>query len=258
MGMAAANMLYPLLDMQSQIVDPATPAKVASPHHKLEFRNVSFSYDGSHQVLRDINLTVPFGERLAIIGPNGGGKTTFTNLLCRFFDPQKGDVTMDGVSLKKMALADLRGRIALVTQQTELFNETILHNIRYGCWHATEEQVIEAAKRARAHDFISSFADGYQTHVGPNGQRLSGGQRQRISLARAILRNAEILILDEATSQIDVDSETLIHDALSEFGDGRTMIMISHRASTLTLATKIVHIDHGHLTIQEPPGAKAA
>jgi ATP-binding cassette, subfamily B, bacterial MsbA len=251
-------MLYPLLDMKSQIEDPATPEKVASPHHKLEFRNVSFSYDGSHYVLRDVNLTVPYGERLAIIGPNGGGKSTLTNLLCRFFDPQKGEVTMDGVSLKKMALADLRGRIALVTQQTELFNETIMHNIRYGSWNATEEQVIEAAKRAKAHDFISGFADGYQTQVGPNGQRLSGGQRQRISLARAILRNAEILILDEATSQIDVDSETLIHDALAEFGDGRTMVMISHRASTLTLATKIVHVDRGHVTIQDPPEAKAA
>ena len=125
-----------------------------------------------------------------------------------------------------------------MTQQTELFNETILHNIRYGCWDASENAVIEAAKRARAHDFISGFPEGYDTRVGPNGQRLSGGQRQRISLARAILRNAEILILDEATSQIDVDSETLIHDALAEFGKGRTMIMISHRQSTLALATE--------------------
>ncbi len=258
MGMAAANILYPLLDKQSQIVDPAEPKTVAAPHRQLEFRNVGFSYDGSHYVLQNVNLTLPFGERLAIIGPNGGGKSTLTNLLCRFFDPQQGEITLDGVSLKEMALSDLRGRIALVTQQTELFNETILHNIRYGCWNTTEEAVIEAAKRARAHDFISGFPEGYQTHVGPNGQRLSGGQRQRISLARAILRNAEILILDEATSQIDVDSETLIHDALAEFGNGRTMIMISHRQSTLALATKIAHLDHGQLTIQAQSAAKAA
>jgi ATP-binding cassette subfamily B protein/subfamily B ATP-binding cassette protein MsbA len=157
-----------------------------------------------------------------------------------------------------MAIHDLRSRIALVTQQTELFNETILHNIRYGCWTASEEQVIAAARQAKAHDFISGFPDGYQTMVGPNGQRLSGGQRQRIALARAILRNAEILILDEATSQVDVDSETLIHDALTELGKNRTMIMISHRQSTLSLATKIAQIDHGELTIQEPAAIKAA
>ena len=170
-GMAAANMLYPLLDMQSKIVDPAEPKHVATPHHQIEFRDVGFSYDGSHYVLRNVNLKIPFGERLAIIGPNGGGKSTLTNLLCRFFDPQQGKITVDGVSLKDMALADLRGRIALVTQQTELFNETILHNIRYGCWTATDEAVIEAAKQAKAHDFVRGFPEGYQTLVGPNGQR---------------------------------------------------------------------------------------
>jgi ATP-binding cassette subfamily B protein/subfamily B ATP-binding cassette protein MsbA len=257
-GMAAANMLYPLLDMQSQIVDPPAPKQVASPHRQLEFRNVGFSYDGSHYVLQNVNLKVPLGERLAVVGPNGGGKSTLTNLLCRFFDPQQGEIIIDGVSLKEMALADLRGRIALVTQQTELFNDTILHNIRYGRWNATDEAVIEAAKQAKAHDFISGFSDGYKTLVGPNGQRLSGGQRQRIALARAILRNAEILILDEATSQIDVESESLIHEVLAEFGKGRTMIMVSHRKSTLALATKIVQIDHGVLTIQERSESKAA
>jgi ATP-binding cassette subfamily B protein/subfamily B ATP-binding cassette protein MsbA len=257
-GMAAANMLYPLLDMQSKIVDPAEPKHVATPHRQIEFREVGFSYDGSHDVLRNVNLKIPFGERLAIIGPNGGGKSTLTNLLCRFFDPQQGEITVDGVSLKDMALADLRGRIALVTQQTELFNETILHNIRYGCWTATDEAVIEAAKQAKAHDFIRGFSEGYQTLVGPNGQRLSGGQRQRIALARAILRNSEILVLDEATSQIDVESESLIHDVLAEFGKGRTMLMVSHRKSTLALATKIVQIDHGVLTVQERPESRAA
>jgi ATP-binding cassette subfamily B protein/subfamily B ATP-binding cassette protein MsbA len=257
-GMAAAKILYPVLDQQSRIVDPPHPRQIAKPHRQIEFRNVGFSYDGSHYVLRNVNLAIPFGEHLAIIGPNGGGKSTLVSLLCRFFDPQEGEITIDGVPLKEMALGDLRGRIALVTQQTELFNETILHNIRYGCWTASDEAVIEAAKRAKAHDFISSFPEGYKTIVGPNGQRLSGGQRQRVALARAILRNAEILIMDEATSQIDAESERLIHDVLAELGQGRTMIMISHRESTLALARTIAQIDHGELRIIERGAARAA
>ena len=257
-GMAAANLLYPLLDKQSRIVDPAVPKMVASPHRTLEFRNVGFSYDGEHFVLRNVNLQIPFGEHLAIIGPNGGGKSTLMNLLCRFFDPQEGEILIDGVPLKELAVSDVRGRIALVTQQTELFNETILHNIRYGSWHATDEEVFEAARKAKAHDFISDFPDGYKTLVGPNGQRLSGGQRQRIALARAILRNSEILILDEATSQIDVESERLIHDVLAELGRARSMIMITHRQSTLSLATTIVKVERGELVLQKSLESKAA
>jgi len=257
-GMAAANMLYPLLDVQPQIVDPPEPKPMAAPHRLLEFRNVHFTYDGVCWVLRDINLTIPFGERLAVLGPNGGGKSTLINLMCRFFDPQVGEVTMDGISLKDVSLKEHRGRVALVTQQTELFDQTILHNIRYGSWTATDDAVIQAAKRARAHDFISGFADGYHTRVGPNGQRLSGGQRQRIALARAILRDAEILILDEATSQIDVDSETLIHDALIDYGQGRTMIIVSHRPSVLALATRVVQLEDGQFKELAWTPAKAA
>ena len=156
-------------------------------------------------------------------------------------------MSIDGVSLRDVSIKDLRSRIALVNQQTELFNETILHNIRYGRWNATEEEVFAAARLARAHDFISALPGGYQTVVGPNGQRLSGGQRQRIALARAFLRHAGILVLDEATSQIDVESERLIHDALSDFGRNRTLIMITHRESTLSLATRIVRVEHGKL-----------
>jgi ATP-binding cassette subfamily B protein/subfamily B ATP-binding cassette protein MsbA len=198
------------------------------------------------------------GERLAVVGPNGGGKSTLINLLCRFYDPQHGELLLGGVSLRDVALRDLRGRIALVTQQTELFNETILHNIRYGRWSATEEEVIAAARLARADEFIRSFPDGYRTVVGPNGQRLSGGQRQRIALARAFLRNAEILILDEATSQVDVESERLVHEALAEYAPQRTLIMITHRESTLSLATRIVRLEHGHLTEISPAVARAA
>jgi ABC-type multidrug transport system fused ATPase/permease subunit len=199
-------------------------------------------------VVKDVNLSINFGERVAIVGPNGGGKSTLVNLICRFYDPTAGRVLLDGVPLTDIALADLRRRIAMVTQQTELFNESILYNIRYGRWEATDAEIEEAARKAHAHDFISEFPDGYRTMVGPNGFRLSGGQRQRISLARAFLRNAEILVLDEATSQIDVESERLIHEALARYVENRTVIMITHRASTLALADSIVQIEHGVAT----------
>jgi ATP-binding cassette subfamily B protein/subfamily B ATP-binding cassette protein MsbA len=257
-GSVAASALYPMLDIQPRIMDPAQPQTVPSPHKCIELRNVSFSYDGQQFVLNDVNLTIPFGQRLAIVGPNGGGKSTLINLLCRFYDPQSGDVLMDGVPLSQMAIHDLRGRIALVTQQTELFNESILYNIRYGELEASEEQVIAAAKKAYAHDFIMSFPEGYETQVGPNGHRLSGGQRQRIALARAILRDPEILILDEATSQIDVESERLIQESLAAFTRGRTLIMITHRPSTLSLAEVVLHVDHGTFTPRLASSSHAA
>ena len=159
--------------------------------------------------------------------------------------------------LTEIALADLRGRLAIVTQQTELFNESILYNIRYGRWDATEEEIEAAARKAHAHDFIADFPEGYRTMVGPNGFRLSGGQRQRIALARAFLRDAEILVLDEATSQIDVESERLIHEALARYVENRTVIMITHRASTLSLADAIIVVDHGRVT-KRPARQQAA
>ncbi|HEY0980770.1 ABC transporter ATP-binding protein [Schlesneria sp.] len=244
-GSAAANLLYPLLDAQSRIVDPPEATTISIPHRTIEFKNVTFSYDGIHEVLKNVNLTIPFGERLAVIGPNGGGKSTLMNLLCRFYDPQKGAVTMDGIPLCDLALNDIRSRIAIVSQQSDFFNETVLHNIRYGRWDATDAEVVEAAKKARADEFISEFSWGYYTNVGPNGQRLSGGQRQRIALARALLRNSEILILDEATNQIDVESEKLIHEALLLHAKDKTLIMITHRQSTLELATRIIQVDRG-------------
>jgi ATP-binding cassette subfamily B protein/subfamily B ATP-binding cassette protein MsbA len=257
-GMAAANLLYPLLEIQSRVVESPSPTSLPAPHQQIEFRRVSFSYDGLQQVLSQVDLTIQRGERLAVVGPNGGGKSTLVNLLCRFYDPLEGDVSIDGISLRDVSLRELRNRIALVNQQTELFNESILHNIRYGRWEATEEEIIAAARLARAHEFISSFPNGYQTILGPNGQRVSGGQRQRIALARAFLRNAEILILDEATSQIDVESERLIHDALADFSRDRTLIMITHRESTLSLATRIVRVEAGRLEPYAVPVGNAA
>ncbi|MGL4512469.1 MAG: ABC transporter ATP-binding protein [Lacipirellulaceae bacterium] len=257
-GMAAANVLYPVVDLRSRLVEPANPKPLAKPMRRIEFRGVTFGYEPSYNVLSGIDLTIHAGDRLAIVGPNGGGKSTLVNLLCRFYDPCQGEVSFDGVSLRDVSLADLRTRIALVTQQTELFNESVLHNIRYGRWDATDDEVFEAARQARAHDFIVGFTEGYQTMVGPNGQRLSGGQRQRVSLARAILRNAELLVLDEATSQVDVESEALIHEALAEYGRGRTLVMITHRESTLALATRVVRIEYGRLDEVAHGPARAA
>ena len=247
-GIVGAQALYPLLDTPSTLHEPAEPRTLTRPHREIRLDHVTFSYDGIDTVLDDVSVSIGFGERVAIVGPNGGGKSTLVNLICRFYDPTKGRVLVDGVPLTEIALKDLRSRIALVTQQTELFNESILYNIRYGRWDATEEEIVEAARKAHAHEFISEFPEGYRTMVGPNGFRLSGGQRQRIALARAFLRDAEILVLDEATSQIDVESERLIHEALATYVENRTVIMITHRASTLELADSILQVEHGKVT----------
>ena len=257
-GVVGAQALYPLIDTPSKLKEPAEPKTIVSPHREIRLERVTFSYDGIDTVLKDVNLKIPFGERVAIVGPNGGGKSTLVNLICRFYDPTSGQVTIDGVPLTDIALHDLRRRIAMVTQQTELFNESIFYNIRYGRWDATEEEIIEAAKKAHAHEFISLMPEGYRTMVGPGGFRLSGGQRQRISLARAFLRNAEILVLDEATSQIDVESERLIHEALAEYVENRTVIMITHRASTLALADAIIQVEHGVVTKRPAAALQAA
>ena len=245
MGCVGAQGLYPLLDTQSKLTQAIEPKRLPSPHREICLENVSFSYDGIDTVLDGVNLKISFGERVAIVGPNGGGKSTLINVICRFYDPTAGRVLLDGVPLTDLALDDLRRRIAMVTQQTELFNETILYNIRYGRWDASEEEIEEAARKAHAHEFISEFPEGYRTMVGPNGFRLSGGQRQRIALARAFLRDAEILVLDEATSQIDTESERLIHEALAKYVQNRTVLMITHRASTLALADAIVEVEQG-------------
>jgi ATP-binding cassette subfamily B protein/subfamily B ATP-binding cassette protein MsbA len=250
-GIVGAQGLYPLLDTPSKLKEATQPVSLPAPHREIRLDKVSFSYDGVDTVLEDVNVSIAFGERVAIVGPNGGGKSTLVNLICRFYDPTKGRVLLDGTPLTDIALHDLRRRIALVTQQTELFNESILYNIRYGRWDATDAEIEEAARKAHAHEFISEFPEGYRTMVGPNGFRLSGGQRQRISLARAFLRNAEILVLDEATSQIDVESERLIHEALARYVENRTVIMITHRASTLALADAIIEVEHG--TVRKRP-----
>jgi len=237
-----------MLDRDSQVVDPPVPDMLPLRLGRIHFRKVSFSYQPEELVLEEVDLQVEPGETIAIIGPNGCGKSTLMNLITRFYDPVKGAVTIDGVDLRNVRIRDLRNRVGIVTQETLLLDDTVAYNIRYGSPGATQEAVEQAARQAHAHRFVTeTLSEGYLTMCGAGGQRLSGGQRQRLALARAILRDPEILILDEATSQIDVESERLIHEVLEKFVQGRTTFMITHRPSTLALADRIVVMDQGRV-----------
>ena len=245
---AASDRVYQLLDREPAVWDAPRPVVLHRHHRDLVFDQVQFSYLPGHPILEDINLRIPCGETIAIVGPNGCGKSTLASLIPRFFDPTAGEIRLDGVDLRQTRLRDLRRQIGLVTQETVLFNETVFANIRYGAPHATREQVIEAARKAHAHKFIENRLErGYETLVGAGGGRLSGGQRQRIALARAILRDPPILILDEATSQIDLESEQLIHRVLEEFIRNRTAVIITHRLATLALADRVVVMEGGRI-----------
>jgi ATP-binding cassette subfamily B protein/subfamily B ATP-binding cassette protein MsbA len=244
----AADRVYEVLDREPSIVDPKRPAPLARHRRELTFENVSFAYGSGAQVLDGVNVKIPFGETLAIVGPNGCGKSTLANLVPRFYDPTEGCVKLDGLDLRAVRRRELRSQIGLVTQETSLFDETVLANIRYGRPSATREEVIAAARQAHAHRFITEqLEQGYETRVGPAGNRLSGGQRQRIALARAILRDPAVLILDEATSQVDLESEQLIQKVLAEFIRNRTTIIITHRMSVLALANRVLVMDRGRV-----------
>jgi ATP-binding cassette, subfamily B, bacterial MsbA len=246
---AAADRVYQMLDRQPSMTEPPGNRQMARRHHReLVFDNISFSYTPEHLILDNVSLRMEFGETIAIVGANGCGKSTLANLVPRFFDPKQGSVRIDGVDVRDMRLRELRQQIGLVTQETVLFDDTVYNNIRYGAPSATRAHVIEAAKQAHAHKFIESRLEhGYDTRVGSQGNKLSGGQRQRIALARAILRDPTILILDEATSQIDLESEQLIHKVLEDFTRNRTTIIITHRLATLALADRIVVMHEGRI-----------
>jgi len=247
-GAMSANLLYSILESEPTVKESANPIPLAGRHTTLAFQDVSFHYNQSQPILKKIELEVAFGEAIAILGPNGCGKSTLIQLLSRNYDPIEGAVYFDGIDIRDMAVRDIRTRIALVSQSTELFNRTVMENIRYGNPECTDHEVFEAAKQAHAHDFIThSLSDGYQTTVGQAGQRLSGGQRQRIALARAILRKPEILILDESTSQIDMASELQIRETLLAMKRQMTIIIITHREALIAVADKIYHMQSGDL-----------
>jgi ATP-binding cassette subfamily B protein len=211
----------------------------------VEFRDVSFGYEESHPILRDLSVIIPAGIRVGIAGKTGVGKTTLVSLLNRFYDPSSGQILLDGVDLRHYKLVDLRQQFALVLQEPVLFSTTIAENIAYGRLGASQHEIVEAAKAADAHDFIMHLPKGYQTRVGERGMRVSGGERQRISLARAFLKNAPILILDEPTSSVDVKTEAVIMDAMERLMRGRTTFFISHRPNTLQNCDIVISLENG-------------
>jgi ABC-type multidrug transport system fused ATPase/permease subunit len=247
-GMASLERVDRILNAENPITDPAHPVQLSSLRGEIDYRDVSFSYDdGQTQVLHNVSLHVPAGATVAVVGQSGSGKSTLVDLLPRFYDVESGSITIDGVDLRQMAVADLRSHMGNVNQEAILFNDTIYNNITFGVDHATREQVEEAARIANAHDFIIATEDGYDTNIGDRGCRLSGGQRQRLSIARAILKNPPILILDEATSALDSESEHLVQEALDRLMKNRTTLVIAHRLSTIKSADLIAVMHEGRI-----------
>jgi ATP-binding cassette subfamily B protein/subfamily B ATP-binding cassette protein MsbA len=250
-GFAATTRVYAIIDQPIRVQEPARPKTIARPHRTVCFKDVCYQYSAGPTVLQGIDFEIPHGETVAVVGPNGSGKSTLVSLLCRFDDPQSGAVLVDGVPLKEMRTRDVRRRIALVTQRTALFEDTIENNIRYGSPGADSHAVVRAAKLAFADDFIrTKTPHGYETRLGAGGVQLSGGQMQRLALARAFLRDPDILVLDEATSQIDMESEQLIHQALKKFLVNRTGLMITHHASSLVMADRTIVVEAGKVADQ--------
>jgi subfamily B ATP-binding cassette protein MsbA len=249
-GLAAATRIFDILDIEPEIQDKKNALKLPPFSTQIEFNNLSFQYDNEKPVLSNINLIVPAGEALAIVGPSGGGKTTLTNLIPRFLDLKEGSILVDGIDIRDVTVASLRNQIAMVTQQTILFNDSVRNNISYGDQQASDQQIFAAAKAAHAYDFIQALPDGFDTMIGEAGARLSGGQRQRLSIARAILKNAPILILDEATSALDTESEHEVQKALENLMKDRTTLVIAHRLSTIKNADRIIVVKDGLIVEQ--------
>lgn len=246
-GLVSAIRVFEIMDFPTEVKETAHAKEIPQVKGSVEFKGVSFSYDKTNNILKDVNLTVHPGETVAVVGRNGAGKTTLVNLVARFYDADKGAVLVDGHDLRSIQLHSLRRQMGLVLQETILFSGTIYDNIAYGKLDAAEEEIIAAAKSANAHGFIMNLPDKYQTLVGERGVGLSGGQRQRIAIARAILRNPRILILDEATSSLDKESEAVVQDALEKLMSGRTTFVIAHHLSTIRRADKIIVLDKGEV-----------
>lgn len=246
--LAAARHVWEVMDEAAEIEEKPNAVALAPLRRAIELRGVSFGYAGEERpVLRDINLTIEAGATVALVGQSGGGKSTLTKLLLRFYDPHRGSILWDGVDLRDATLKSLRQNIAFVSQDVALFNDTVRHNIAYGRPDATDQEIVEAARIAYAHDFISALPEGYETLVGERGTSLSGGQRQRIAIARAALADASVLILDEATSALDAESEQIVQQALANLTRDRTTVVIAHRLSTVRRADLIVVLERGRI-----------
>lgn len=246
-GLASMERVDKILKAENKIKEISNPKPLKGLFDEIVFKDISFSYDGKREVLKHVNLTVPKGKTIALVGQSGSGKSTLVDLLPRYHDVQEGDITINGTSIKDVKIADLRTLIGNVNQEAILFNDTFFNNIAFGVENATMEQVIEAARIANAHDFIMEKPEGYNTNIGDRGGKLSGGQRQRVSIARAILKNPPILILDEATSALDTESERLVQEALERLMKTRTTIAIAHRLSTIKNADEICVLYEGEI-----------
>ncbi|MBM3252878.1 MAG: ABC transporter ATP-binding protein [Candidatus Omnitrophica bacterium] len=245
-ALAAATRIFVILDTEPLITQSKDAVELSHFKEKIEFKDVSFNYDGQ-EVLKDINFSVKAGDIIAVVGPSGVGKTTLVNLIPRFYDPLKGAILIDGKDIREITLKSLRERIGIVTQETILFNDTVFANITYGRLDIPRQAVFEAAKVANAHDFIMRLPRQYDTILGERGFKISGGERQRVAIARAVLKNPPILILDEATSQLDSESELLVQQAIENLMRGRTVFLIAHRLSTIRHASKIVVLENGRI-----------
>lgn len=246
-GLASMERIDRILGAENSICEAEKPQEAEGIYEALRFEQVSFRYENGKQVLRDINLEIPKGKTIAIVGASGAGKSTLVDLIPRFWDPDDGQITLDGIPLKELSIASLRSLIGYVNQEPILFNDSIFGNIAFGKPGATREEVEQAARVANAHDFIMEKEEGYDTNIGDRGVRLSGGQRQRLSIARAILKNPPILILDEATASLDTESERAVQEALEHLMSGRTTIAIAHRLSTIKNADEIIVLDEGRI-----------
>ncbi len=252
-GIAAGERIFSIVDTRSEIQDKPDAVELDGLNDKIEFRDVHFSYDGSREVIDGISFEIRRGQTVALVGPSGGGKSTLSELLPRFYDPTAGEILIDGISLRDYTQESIRAHMSVVSQDTILFNDTIEGNIALGKQGATHEEVVAAARIANADSFIGECPEGYATNIGDRGSKLSGGQRQRLSIARAVLKNPDILILDEATSALDTESEKLVQDALNRLlAGGRTSVVIAHRLSTIYNADRILVIDHGRIAEQGP------
>lgn len=246
-GMASADRIQHIMDAEIKIIEKENAKSVSSFKQSIELRNIGFSHAEGKSVLHNINLTIQKGKMIALVGPSGAGKSTIADMLPRFYDPVEGTILLDGNDLRDYKLDELRSMFGMVTQEAVLFNDTLFNNIAFGLTGITEEEVIRAAKVANAHNFIIKKEKGYQTIIGDRGNRLSGGERQRITIARAVLRNPPILILDEATSSLDTESEQLVQEALNNLLKDHTAVVIAHRLSTVQHADEIIVLNQGRI-----------